>query len=213
MSSPLALQTYCRELAEATLAPLDFVGLSMLVTAGAAIGQSVNIRVKRGWNEAPLLFGILVAQPGKTKSPVIRAVVKPLAEIDRRLREESALALEQWKVAKKAHDKDPDNNPPPGPEPPQRRAIVKDITRESLVVILADNPRGVSVRSGRGFRVGGLVQRVQRKGRFRSPVLAFDLGLCPRLRRSQGGPGINLCSVPVRLRPGWLAPGHAYEPA
>jgi hypothetical protein len=140
---PAALQTYCRELAEATLAPLDFVGLSMLVTAGAAIGQSVNIRVKRGWNEAPLLFGILVAQPGKTKSPVIRSVVKPLAEIDRRLREESALALEQWKVAKKAHDKDPDNNPPPGPEPPQRRAIVKDITRESLVIILSDNPRGV----------------------------------------------------------------------
>jgi hypothetical protein len=124
---PLCLQGYCRELAEAKLAPLDFVGLSMLVTAGAAIGQSVNIRVKRGWNEPPLLYGILVAQPGKTKSPVVRAVVKPRTEIDRRLREESALAREKWKEAKKAHDKDPDNNPPPGPEPPQLRAIIKDI--------------------------------------------------------------------------------------
>ena len=140
---PMALQDYCRELAEATLAPLDFVGLSMLVTAGAAIGQSLNIRVKREWNESPLLFGIIVAQPGKTKSPVVRAVVKPLTEIDRRLREESRSAREQWGEAKKAHDKKPDSNPPPGPEPPQLRAIVKDITRESLVIILADNPRGV----------------------------------------------------------------------
>ena len=57
--------------AEATLAPVDFVGASMLATAGAAIGQSVNIQVKRGWNEPPLLFGIIVAPPGKTKSPVV----------------------------------------------------------------------------------------------------------------------------------------------
>jgi hypothetical protein len=140
---PACLQAYARELAEATLAPLDFVGLSMLVAAGAAIGQSVNIKVKAGWFEPPLLNGILVAQPGKTKSPVVRAVVKPLTDIDRRLREESSLARDRWKDAKRAHDKDPDNEPPPGPGPPQLRAIVKDITRESLAVILADNPRGV----------------------------------------------------------------------
>ncbi len=139
---PVALQRFCGELAEATLAPLDFVGLSMLVTAAAAIGQSLNIRVKREWNESPLLFGIIVAQPGKTKSPVVRAVVKPLTEIDRRMREDSARKREAWEERKKAHAKD-DSKPPPGPEPPQLRAIVKDITRESLVIILADNPRGV----------------------------------------------------------------------
>ena len=139
----VALQRFCRELAEATLAPQDFVGLSMLVTAAAAIDQSLNIRVKKGWNEAALLFGIIVALPGKTKSPVVRAVVKPLTEIDRRLREQSRLAREQWEKTKRAHDKKPDSNPPPGPEPPRLRAIVKDVTRESLVGILADNPRGV----------------------------------------------------------------------
>jgi hypothetical protein len=72
---PPALQRFCRELAEATLAPVDFVGVSMLTTAGAAIGQSVNIHAKRRWNEPPLLFAIVVAPPGKTKSPVVRAVV------------------------------------------------------------------------------------------------------------------------------------------
>ena len=46
--------------------------------------------LKRTWNEPPLLNVIIVAPPGKTKSPVIRAVVKPLSEIDRRMREDSA---------------------------------------------------------------------------------------------------------------------------
>ena len=57
--------------------------------------------------------------------------------------QESKKARQEWEAGKKAHEKDRENNPPPGPEPPQRRAIVKDITREALALILADNPRGV----------------------------------------------------------------------
>jgi hypothetical protein len=140
---PEVLQRYCREAARATLAPLDFIGATMLGVAGAAIGQSVNVRVKRTWNEAPLLYIVVVAPPGRAKTPAMRLVVKPLTEIDRQLRKQSQEARDAWEEAKKAHAKDPNNHPPPGPEPPQRRAIVKDITRESLALILQDNPRGV----------------------------------------------------------------------
>jgi hypothetical protein len=136
---PPILQEYCRELAQATLGAMDFVGMSMLAVAGAAIGQSVNILVKPGWTEAAVLFAILVADPGRVKSPVVREVVKPLAEIDRQLREESKRAREEWEAAREKKKKDE----PPGPAPPQSRAVVKDITRESLAIILADNPRGV----------------------------------------------------------------------
>jgi hypothetical protein len=125
------------------LVALDFIGAAMLAVAGAAMGQSVNIAVNRKWTEAPLLFMILVGRPGRAKSPVIRLVVRPLAEIDRRLRQESLKAREAWEKAKKDYEKDPKNNPPPGPEPPQLRGLVKDITRESLCIILKDNPRGV----------------------------------------------------------------------
>jgi hypothetical protein len=140
---PVALRQYCRDLAEATLAPTDFVGLSMLVTAGAAIGQSVNIQVKPGWIETPLLFGLLLGLPGKAKTPVAHAVAKPLKEIDRRVRDQSRLAREKWKEAKEAYKLDPKKNKPPGPEPKQLRAVVNDITRESLAIILNDNERGV----------------------------------------------------------------------
>jgi hypothetical protein len=155
---PRALQMYCREVADAMLAPLDFVGASMLTVAGAAIGQSFKIGIKRNWTEPPLLFVILVAPPGSTKSPVIREVVEPLTKVDDRLREESADALARWDEGKnyvrvpevsqldecESSSEEALPKPPMArQEPPQLRAIVKDITRESLVILLADNPRGV----------------------------------------------------------------------
>jgi hypothetical protein len=139
---PASLQAYAREVASSTLTPLDFVGAAMLTTAGAAIGQSVNIKLKRRWPEPPLLFMILVASPGKTKTPVIRTVTQPLANIDVRLRQESQELLNEWKKAVKAKKKD-ESDDDPGPPPPGRRAVVKDITRESLVLVLEVNPHGV----------------------------------------------------------------------
>src|SRR5262249_25639754 len=126
--------------------------------AGAAIGQSANIQVKRGWHEAPLLYMIITAPPGKAKTPAINRVVKPLTEIDRGLREKSARARQEWEEGKNGRSKEdfvtpigeelPELSeatqaPPPVQEPPQLRAIVRDITRESLVIILKENPRGV----------------------------------------------------------------------
>jgi hypothetical protein len=162
---PPPLQAYCREVATSKLASIDFVGAAMLAVAGAAIGQSVSVRLKHDWVESPLLYGVLVAPPGKVKSPVISTVTKPLTEIDRRLRKESIQRIHDWKETKKeaakaekakksskeaeetekAEDQaaKADDVLPVGPEPLLLRAVVKDITRESLVLVLRDNPRGV----------------------------------------------------------------------
>jgi hypothetical protein len=133
---PEKIQRYCREVSETMLAPIDFAGVSMLTTAGAAIGQSVNVSPKPDWVEAPNLLSVIVATPGKAKSPVIRAVVKPLTEIDQRLREQSKRSRSDWQRVK-------DSGEDPGPEPPQQRKTVKDITREALALVLEDNPAGV----------------------------------------------------------------------
>lgn len=124
---PPLLEEFCREVAAVTLCPLDFVAVAMLTTAGAAVSQSVNPRVRSRWNEAALLYSIIVAPPGKAKTPAIRAGVRPLVEIDERLRAVSKLARESWESASKALAKDPKAHAP-GPEPPQFRAIVRDTT-------------------------------------------------------------------------------------
>jgi hypothetical protein len=137
---PALLRPYCNEVAQAKLAPVDFVGCAMLAVASAAIGQSVNLRVKRDWVEAPLLYMILVGTPGKGKSPVTHEVARPLNAIDRRLRQASQEEHRRWQAEKK---QDCSNDREPPAEPPHRRAVVRDITRESLVLVMQDNPRGV----------------------------------------------------------------------
>ena len=136
-----ALQRYCKGVANVTLTPPDMAGCAMLAVASAAIGQSAQALLKRTWKESPLLFLLTVAEPGKTKSPVIKLVGAPLARIDATLRDESHDARCLWEAQKKALPKGEKAED----EPPQRRAIVKDITRETLAAILRDNPRGVLV--------------------------------------------------------------------
>jgi hypothetical protein len=71
---PPPLRTYCHEVGAAIQTPVDFVCAAMLAVAGAAIGQSVNLRLARTWAEPPLSFLILVGRPGTAKTPIIRAV-------------------------------------------------------------------------------------------------------------------------------------------
>ena len=139
---PRPLEAFCRLTAEAILAPVDYVGVAMLATAGTAVGQSVNLQVKRGWDEAPLLYAVIVGDPGRVKSPALRAATRPLMELDMRLRADSQRERARWEQ-EEADRARSGEGPPRGPEPPRRRVIVKDITRESLCLVLADNPRGV----------------------------------------------------------------------
>ena len=133
------LQRFCKGVGQVTLTPPEMAGCAMLAVASAAIGQSCQILVKRTWKESPQLYLLTVADPGKMKTPVIKLVGAPLTRIDARLRDESIMARALWESQKKACVKGQD----PGEEPRQRRAIVKDITRETLAAILRDNPRGV----------------------------------------------------------------------
>jgi hypothetical protein len=116
------------------------VGVSMLTVAGAAIGTSVKIAVKRRWTATALLYAMLVALPGKTKTPVISAVVGPLAAIDKRLRAFSREKRREWAKAKEQAKEQKEDV---GPAPPLLQTVVKDITREALAVVLDNNARGV----------------------------------------------------------------------
>jgi putative DNA primase/helicase len=136
---PVALQRFCTGVAQVTLSPVDLAGAAMLAVASAAIGQSAHIWLKRTWRESPLLYVVIVADPGSKKSPAIKLVARPLTSIDAVLRKTSKDSRDLWEAMKKALPK----GETAGEEPPQRRAIVKDVTRETLAAILRDNPRGV----------------------------------------------------------------------
>src|SRR5262249_14675540 len=75
---PPPLRAFNEEVAAATSTPPDFAGLAMVVTAGAAIGNSRAICLKDGiWYEAPRFYGANVGEPASGKTPAMDAVVKP----------------------------------------------------------------------------------------------------------------------------------------
>jgi hypothetical protein len=134
---PPDLRSYAVEMARAKTAPVDFVGSSMVVVAGSAIGTTLRVRLRDDWCEYPLLWNFLVGPTGTTKTPAATAVSAPLIAVDRRLRRESARDIAAWQEEK------PEKGEPRDPMPPRLRAIVKDVTRESVAVVLADNARGL----------------------------------------------------------------------
>src|SRR5262249_43063718 len=75
---PPPLQQFVNEGAIALSCPPDYLGVPMLVVAGAAIGTTYVLAVKPGWRERPCLWASIVGPPGKVKSPALRAVAGPV---------------------------------------------------------------------------------------------------------------------------------------
>ncbi len=131
---PEPIQRLMVELAATMTVPIDYVGVSVLVVAASAIGQSVNIRLKSTWTEAPQFYVALVGPKGVKKSPPLKWLIRPLAEIDCEHQEVYQRLLETWEK------EDPKIR---SSKPTCKRLLVQDITTESLTVIHAENPRGL----------------------------------------------------------------------
>ena len=103
--------TIARRVAAAMRCPIDFIGLAILVVSGAAIGAARALQVKGGWLEKPGLYAVVVARPGTTKTPALRAVMEPIYEEQDRLYQDYKAArlkyeedLAAYKEARRNHD-------------------------------------------------------------------------------------------------------------
>ncbi len=156
------LAHWVADAAQSKGAPADYVFGAMLSVAGAAIGNSRWAAIWQGWAEPPVIWVACIGLPSAGKSPAIDAVLRPLREAERPLREagerrlaewndknELAKLVEQtWKEAAKAAIKTGETPPErpracdPGPKPHIPRLVVNDGTIEKLGAILAQQPRG-----------------------------------------------------------------------
>ncbi|WP_421400522.1 DUF3987 domain-containing protein [Agrobacterium fabrum] len=120
-----------------------FAAASAITVCAAAIGNSLSVRPRvhdDGWVEPAGLWTVLVAEPGRAKSPTISAAVKPLRDLD----------TKRWEANKPKHDawllrarKRGAHAPDPGPEPRAKRCLIDDTTLEEQVRLHAANPRGL----------------------------------------------------------------------
>lgn len=135
---PEVLATFVRESAISIGCDEANVALPVLAACAAAIGNTRQIRLKRGWTEPAIVWAALVGNSGEKKSPPFRAAMRPLFDIEHEYRElykEQCLARNNLILS--GGDKNGE------PEPIMRRVLTEDTTIESVATILHENPRGI----------------------------------------------------------------------
>jgi hypothetical protein len=150
---PAPLQRVVKEVAQALPCPEDYVGVPLLVMAGAALGASRALAVKRGHVQQAILFAAVVGPPGSAKTPALNFVAEPVHEAEELVHaawkeqmERYEADLDAYEAELKAWKKSRDGDRPQKPARPSlQRRTVNDATAEALVPILQENPRGVAL--------------------------------------------------------------------
>jgi putative DNA primase/helicase len=175
---PLAFQSWISDCAERMQCPPEYIACSIMVSAAAALGNSIAICPKArdiGWVVSPTLWGAIVGRPGVKKTPALDVGLKHLRTIEEKLLSDYKSTLEDYTKQKAAHDinsrklnsksyKNPVNASQIGlePEKPLReRVVVNDATPEKLVEILVGSPKGVLVQLD---EITGLFESFLKKG-------------------------------------------------
>lgn len=121
---PPEIRQYIEAVADVQVVDSAAVGLSVLVTAGAAMGNAFWLRLKGGFEVPPVLWGVVIARSGSNKSGPFREVVKPLRSIP---------AVDQIENAMLN---------------PQGQLIIEDATTESVIDVLSRSHRGLCLANG-----------------------------------------------------------------
>jgi len=148
---PESCRRFVREAAVSLGCALDLVAVPLLGLLSAAVGNSRQVELKRGWKESAALFVVVVAEPGDKKTPAQKAALAPLWQAQKRLKREYQEEYEvyeeelrYWEAERKAAAKDGEPAPPKPKEPVLKSVVVDDVTVERLADILDENPRGVT---------------------------------------------------------------------
>jgi hypothetical protein len=185
---PEVLQAFVREAAAALNCPADFVGVPLLVLAGAALGNAWRLRLTASHEQSAALFAAIVGAPGSAKSPALALVAEPLhaangawlGEYERQREHDEGLGVK--------------NTPPP------RRCLVDDFTTEGLAPILQANPKGVAVvKDELAGLIHGLNQYKGGKGNDRQALLAMWAGASVVIDRKTGPGPIHLANPFVAI--------------
>jgi hypothetical protein len=139
--------------AEAIGCDTSYLGLVMLTTLAAAVGNTRRLQLKRGWFAPPIIWVAIVGESGTAKTPAFKLVMRPIRERQRKALERYAQEVKDYEAAQARWEKEMNawkrakntsDDPTAKPDPPQaERFVVSDTTVEALAPILQVNLRGL----------------------------------------------------------------------
>ncbi len=152
---------------------VDYVAMSMLSAASAALGNTYRIHIKQDWDTNAAIYIILVGRPGMGKTPPLQLAYKPIREYERKLFDKFNIELDQYEAACAAKECDSKNLK----KPVLKRITLEDFTLEALVLEHYNNLRGIAINYD---EILGLLANTDRYGK--NPMLERLLSIwsgCP----------------------------------
>jgi len=218
---PAVMRDYIAEGARSRATDRSVVGLPLLVTLASCVGMSRRISPKNGWSEPSILWGAVVGQSGSVKSPGLDLSRELLDACENESYRSHKLAMDDYAGQLALYERDlsawkrsKSMEPPPEqpPKPIATRLKVDDVTLESIVPILSENPKGLLVLSDElaGWFGGmGLYSSKGSGGRDESRWLVLHGGRDFSLDRKTGRERVYIpnaaASVAGTIQPGTLA--------
>ena len=120
--------------------PLDFTVVAMLSAAASAIGNSYQINIKGQWLTSPILYMMIVGNPGIGKTPPLDFAYAPMRKEDTC---RYALFIEQMKEYERR--KGNKNETEEVEKPVLSRSIISDFTPEAMIRAHDSNLRGITI--------------------------------------------------------------------
>lgn len=152
---PTKLRAFVSEGAAATHCDESFYAVPMLAVLGAAIGLSRAVRVKSSWVQSPIVWAVVVADSGMTKTPAFGHLLDPVHRLQEQAFTEFDDATSMWEGDKARFDAEKDRwkqsarNGSAGEMPAEparplcKRYVTDDVTTEAIAWLLSQNPRGM----------------------------------------------------------------------
>ena len=147
---PETASRFIHEVAAANCCDPAGPAIATLITLATAIGNSRRLRLKRGWVFPAILWGMLIARKGSTKSWAMAPAIKPLhlkqeeyhLQYDREKDEYERQRAEYAKLTPAQRRQEPAFDLK---APIRRRILSRDATEPRLVKNMAENLRGFCV--------------------------------------------------------------------
>lgn len=121
----------------------EYLAAGVLGVISTAIGNNSTLLANGGYDVKGIIYLAIVAPPGASKSPALKATFKPLEMIDSKSYKKYKEEYKEYKESLAAYKNAKDKSFLREPNPPDlMQTIIKDSTIEKLITILSVNPNG-----------------------------------------------------------------------
>ena len=141
---PLDIQEYLIECNTKLDSSIEYMGVSLLWLISVCIGNSIDVEVKKGWNENLSVWISVVGKAGLGKTPSISNIIFPLIKINAKEIKNYIKEMEKYEHYESLSKKEKEEHNEVY-KPTKSQFIANDITLEALVDLHQESDNAVGV--------------------------------------------------------------------